>query len=155
MDSAICQHMKRAYKLTITETTAETIKIKIGSAFPHDESATMDISGKDLVSGLPKTVKISEEEVRNALQEPVSSILEAVKATLEHCPPELAADLIESGIMLAGGGALLKGLDKLLAEETGLPVLVAEEPLQAVARGTGIALEMIDTVQRARTRAGK
>jgi len=100
---------------------------------------------------LPKTIKISEEEIRIALQEPIASIVESVKATLEHCPPELAADLIDRGIMLAGGGALLKGIDKLLTEETGLPVFVAEEPLQAVARGTGIALQEIDTVHRART----
>jgi len=153
MDTAICNYMKKEYKLMIAEPTAEKIKIQIGSAYPSDENATMEVRGGDIVSGLPKTVKILEEEIRMALQEPIVSIVEAVKATLEHCPPELAADLIDRGIMLAGGGALLKGIDKLLTEETGLPVFVAEEPLQAVARGTGIALQEIDTVHKAHSSA--
>jgi rod shape-determining protein MreB len=151
MDIAISQHLKRAHNLMVGPRTAEDIKIQIGSAYPQDENTTIEVRGNDLISRLPKTIKISEEEIRIALQEPIASIVESVKATLEHCPPELAADLIDRGIMLAGGGALLKGIDKLLTEETGLPVFVAEEPLQAVARGTGIALQEIDTVHRART----
>ncbi|NOY75610.1 MAG: rod shape-determining protein [Kiritimatiellaeota bacterium] len=149
MDAAIMQHMKRAYNLTVGERTSEDIKINIGSAYPQDENNKMDVKGRDIVSGLPKTIEISEEEVRNALQEPITSIVEAVRGTLERCPPELAADLIDRGIMLAGGGALLKGLDQLLAEETGLPVFVADDPLTAVANGTGFVLQEIDAVDRA------
>ena len=149
MDAAISQHMKRVYNLMVGERTAEEIKIAIGSAYPQDDEQTIDVKGRDLVSGLPKTIKITEEEVRNALLEPVTSIVEAVRGTLERCPPELAADLIDRGIMLAGGGALLKGLDKLLTEETGLPVFVAEDPLKAVANGTGIVLQEIDVMNKA------
>ena len=149
MDAAISQHMKRAYNLMIGERTSEDIKINIGSAYPLEEEKTMDVKGRDLVSGLPKTIKITSEEVRNALLEPVTSIVEAVRGTLERCPPELAADLIDRGIMLAGGGALLKGLDKLLIEETGLPVFVADDPLKAVANGTGIVLQGLDHVRKA------
>ena len=141
--------MKRVYNLMIGERTSEEIKIKIGSAYPEDEDLTMEVKGRDLVSGLPKTIKITEEEVRNALQEPITSIVEAVRGTLERCPPELAADLIDRGIMMAGGGALLKGLDRLLSEETGLPVFVADDPLKAVANGTGIVLQEIDAVNKA------
>ena len=149
MDVAISQHMKRIYNLMIGERTSEEIKIKIGSAYHKDEDLTMEVKGRDLVSGLPKTIKITEEEVRKALQEPITSIVESVRGTLERCPPELAADLIDRGIMLAGGGALLKGLDKLLSEETGLPVFVADDPLKAVANGTGIVLQEIDAVDKA------
>jgi len=149
MDVAISQHMKRVYNLMIGERTAEEIKIAIGSAYPQDDEQTMEVKGRDLVSGLPKTIKITEEEVRNALMEPITSIVESVRGTLERCPPELAADLIDRGIMLAGGGALLKGLDKLLTEETGLPVFVADDPLKAVANGTGIVLQEIDVMNRA------
>lgn len=144
MDAAIVQHMKRVYNLMIGERTSERIKIDIGSAYPKGEDASMEVKGRDLVSGLPKTIKISAEEIRTALQEPITSIVEAVRATLERCPPELAADLIDRGIMLAGGGALLKGLDELIREETGLPVFVAEEPLNAVAAGTGIMLNTME-----------
>jgi rod shape-determining protein MreB len=149
MDVAISQHMKRVYNLMIGERTSEEIKLKIGSAYPLEEDQTMEVKGRDLVSGLPKTIKITEEEVRNALQEPITSIVESVRSTLERCPPELAADLIDRGIMLAGGGALLKGLDKLLSEETGLPVFVADDPLKAVANGTGVVLQEIDAVGKA------
>jgi len=149
MDVAISQHMKRVYNLMIGERTSEEIKLKIGSAYPLDEDQSMEVKGRDLVSGLPKTIKITEEEVRNALQEPITSIVESVRSTLERCPPELAADLIDRGIMLAGGGALLKGLDKLLSEETGLPVFVADDPLKAVANGTGVVLQEIDAVGKA------
>ncbi len=144
MDAAICQHMKKAYNLMIGERTSERIKIEIGSAYPTSDEPTLEVKGRDLVSGMPKTIGISAAEIRNALQEPVTSIIEAVRSTLERCPPELAADLIDHGIMLAGGGALLKGLDKLIVEETGLPVFVADDPLKAVAKGTGIMLEGID-----------
>lgn len=149
MDAAIGQHMKRVYNLMIGERTSEDIKIQIGSAYPENDEATMDVKGRDLVSGLPKTINISAREIRMALQEPVTSIVEAVRSTLERCPPELAADLIDRGIMLAGGGALLRGIDKLISEETGLPVFVAEEPLKAVANGTGVVLQEMDTMARA------
>jgi rod shape-determining protein MreB len=144
MDAAISQHMKRVYNLMIGERTAEDIKIQIGSAYPEHDELTMDVKGRDLVSGLPKTISISAKEIRIALQEPVTSIVEAVRTTLERCPPELAADLIDRGIMLAGGGALIRGIDKLISEETGLPVFIAEEPLKAVANGTGVFLQELD-----------
>lgn len=149
MDAAISQHMKRTYNLMIGERTAEEIKIRIGSAYPQQTETTMDVKGRDLISGLPKTIKISSQEVRTALQEPITTIVEAVRATLERCPPELAADLIDRGIMLAGGGSLLKGIDRLFAEETGLPVFVSEDPLKAVANGTGVVLQEMETMSRA------
>jgi len=132
--------MKRAYNLMIGERTAEDIKIKIGSAYKMEKETSMEVKGRDLVAGLPKTILISSQEVREALQEPLTTIVESVRITLERCPPELSADLVDRGLVLAGGGALLRGLDKLLAEETGLPVHVAEDPLSAVAEGTGRAL---------------
>jgi rod shape-determining protein MreB len=149
MDAAISQHMKRVYNLMIGERTAENIKIDIGSAYPEKEDAGLDVKGRDLVSGLPKTVRITASEIRAALQEPVTSIVEAVRSTLERCPPELAADLIDCGIMLAGGGALLRGIDRLITEETGLPVFVADDPLKAVANGTGVVLQEMDSMARA------
>lgn len=149
MDAAIGQHMKRVYNLMIGERTSEDIKIKIGKAYPDKDETTLDVKGRDLVSGLPKTIKVTSAEIRTALQEPVTSIVEAVRSTLERCPPELAADLIDRGIMLAGGGALLKGLDRLITEETGLPVFVAEDPLKAVANGTGIVLQEMDNMAKA------
>lgn len=148
MDGAIIRYIKRSYSLMIGERTAEEIKIKIGSAYPLDEETGMDVKGRDLNSGLPKTVNISSTEIREALLEPIASIVETVRTTLERCPPELAADLIDHGIVLAGGGALLRGIDRLITEETGLPVNVADEPLLAVAKGTGIALETIDLLAR-------
>ncbi|HPO91545.1 MAG TPA: rod shape-determining protein [Victivallales bacterium] len=149
MDAAICQHMKRVYNLMIGERTSEEIKLKIGSAYPIEEENFMEVKGRDLISGLPKTIKISSSEIRTALQEPITNIVEAVRMTLERCPPELAADLIDRGIMLAGGGALLRGLDRLIAEETGLPVFVAEDPLKAVANGTGAVLQEIEAMSKA------
>ena len=121
--------------------TAEEIKIRIGSAYPVKDEAFLNVGGLDIVTRVPKTVKVVAKEVRNALQEPVTSIIEAIHGTLELCPPDLAADLIDRGIMLAGGGAMLAGLDRLITEKTGLNANVAEEPLNAVAKGTGIMLQ--------------
>lgn len=139
-DSVIAQHLKRVYNLIIGENTSERIKIKIGSVYPVKDDESMDVRGMDVVSRVPKTVRVSAAEIRIALQEPVTSIIEAVGQTLDGCPPEVAAELIDRGIMLAGGGALLPGFDKLLSEETNLPVFVAEEPLNAVVNGSGIML---------------
>jgi rod shape-determining protein MreB len=141
LDEAIIQYMKRAYNLMIGERMAEDIKVKVGSAYPLEQELTMEVKGRDLVAGLPKTLTITSEEIREALQEPISTIVESVRVTLERCPPELAADLVDRGIMLAGGGALIRGIDKLLAEETGLPVHVSDDPLSAVAMGTGVVLQ--------------
>src|SRR2546429_2640448 len=140
LDEAIIQYMKRAYNLMIGERTAEDIKIKIGSAYPMEKETTMEVKGRDLVAGLPKTLSITSQEVREALLEPISTIVDSVRVTLERCPPELSADLVDRGLVLAGGGALLRGIDRLLSEETGLPVHVAEDPLSAVAEGTGKCL---------------
>jgi rod shape-determining protein MreB len=144
MDDAIVQHIKRAYNLLIGDVTAEDIKIKIGSAFPLENELTMEARGKDIVGRVPRSQVVSSEEIREALREPLEAIIEAVKEVLEITPPELSADLIDNGMVLAGGGALLRGLDKLIAQETGLPVRVAEDPLGCVARGTGIFLEHLD-----------
>jgi rod shape-determining protein MreB len=143
LDEAIAGYLKRAYNLMIGERTAEEIKIKIGSAYPMEKEVGMEVKGRDLVAGLPKTLTITSQEVREALLEPISTIVESVRVTLERCPPELSADLVDRGLVLAGGGALLRGLDKLLQEETGLPVHIAEDPLSAVAEGTGRALSEI------------
>jgi len=148
MDAALVSYVKRKHNLLIGERTAELIKMKVGCAWPLDEEISMDVKGRDLVHGVPKTVEISSEEAREALAEPVGSIVDAVKITLERTPPELAADIIDKGIVLAGGGALLLGLDTLLREETGLPVLIADEPLYCVANGCGKALEQIDLLRR-------
>jgi rod shape-determining protein MreB len=147
-DEAIIQYLKRAYNLMIGERTAEKIKIQIGSAYPLKEELTIEVKGRDLVAGLPKTITINSEEVREALMEPISTIVDAVRITLERCPPELAADLVDRGIVMAGGGALLRGIDKLLSEETGLPVHIAEDPLSAVAMGTGKVLDHLDLLDR-------
>lgn len=141
LDESITNYMKRAYNLMIGERTAEEIKIKIGSAYKLEKETNMEVKGRDLVAGLPKTITISSQEVREALLEPISTIVDSVRITLERCPPELSADLVDRGLVLAGGGALLRGLDRLLQEETGLPVHVAEDPLSAVAEGTGKALQ--------------
>ena len=143
MDQAIIEHLRKAYNLMIGERTAEEIKIRIGSAYPLDEEMTMEVRGRDLVAGLPKTITVTSEEIREALSEPIRTIVESVRMTLEKTPPELSADLIDRGIVLAGGGALLRGLDKLLAEETGLPVHIAESPMTAVALGVGRGLQDI------------
>ena len=151
MDEAISQHLKRVYNLIIGARTAEDIKIRIGSAYPaeDDQEIFLEVKGIDLVSRMPKATNVSSHEIRAALQEPVTSIVEAVRGTLEKCPPELASDLIDRGIMLAGGGSLLRGLDRLISEETGLPVFVAEDPLKAVANGTGIVLQEMDNMAMA------
>jgi rod shape-determining protein MreB len=148
MDDSIIQHIRRHYNLLIGERTAETIKKTIGSACPQEEEKSIEVRGRDLVTGLPKTVTITSEEIRDALAEPVASIVEGVKVTLEQTPPELAADIMDRGIMMAGGGALLSGLDQLIMNETGIPVHVNEEPLTAVVMGTGLALEHYDLLQR-------
>src|SRR5216110_2766179 len=140
LDEAIMQYMKRAYNLMVGERTAEEIKIKIGSAYPIEKETSMEVKGRDLVAGLPKTLTITSQEVREALLEPIATIVDSVRVTLERCPPELSADLVDRGLVLAGGCALLRGLDRLLSEETGLPVHVAEDPLSAVAEGTGKCL---------------
>ena len=151
MDEAISQHLKRVYNLIIGARTAEDIKIRIGSAYPaeDDQEIFLEVKGIDLVSRMPKAINVSSHEIRAALQEPVTSIVEAVRGTLEKCPPDLASDLIDRGIMLAGGGSLLRGLDRLISEETGLPVFVAEDPLKAVANGTGIVLQEMDNMAMA------
>ncbi len=141
LDEAVGSHIKKVYNLMIGERTAEDIKIRIGSAFPLDEETTMEIRGRDLVSGLPKTITISSEEIREALSEPIATIVGAVKETLEQTPPELASDIMERGILMAGGGALLRGIDKLMTKETGLPVHIAEDPLTCVVMGAGKYLE--------------
>ena len=149
MDSSIVQYIKRMYNLMIGERTAEEIKISIGSAIATpDADRTMDIRGRDLVSGLPKTLNIKASEVRDALSEPIFKIVDAVKNTLEKTPPELAADVMDHGIMMTGGGALLTNLDKLLSHETGMPVLMAEDPLSCVGEGTGKSLENIELLKR-------
>ena len=143
MDEAIIEYLKKTYNLLVGERTAEEIKMKIGSAYPLEEEMSMEVKGRDLVAGLPKTVTITSEEIREALQEPLRAIVEITKISLERTPPELAADLIDHGIVMAGGGALLRGLDKLISEETGLPVFVADDPLTAVCNGTGKVLNEI------------
>ena len=148
LDEAIVQYMKRAYSLMIGERTAEEIKIRIGSASPIEKEMTMEVKGRDMVAGLPKTITITSQEVREALVEPLNTIVDAVRVTLERCPPELSADLVDRGIMLAGGGALLRGFDKLLQEETGLPVHIADDPLSAVGVGTGMVLNELAFLQR-------
>jgi rod shape-determining protein MreB len=150
-DEAIVAHIKRAYNLMIGERTAEEVKIRIGSAFPLEQELTMEVKGRDLSAGLPKTLTIRSEEIREALQEPLSSILESVRITLERCPPELSADLVDRGIVMAGGGSLLRGIDRLVAEETGLPVHVADDPLSAVAEGTGRVLQELQFLKRVAT----
>ncbi|MFC4306160.1 rod shape-determining protein [Cohnella boryungensis] len=143
MDDAIIAYIKRLYNLMIGERTSEQLKMEIGSAMPLEKVESIEIRGRDLVTGLPKTLAITSDEVTEALSDTVSSIIEAVKATLEKCPPELSADIMDRGIVLTGGGALLRNLDRLLTRETGMPVLVAENPLDCVAIGTGRALENI------------
>ncbi|MHC1747559.1 MAG: rod shape-determining protein [Cellulosilyticaceae bacterium] len=143
-DEYIVSYIKKEYNLMIGERTAEQIKVTIGAAYPIGEDSTMEIRGRDLVTGLPKILTITSREVTDAIKEPVNSIVDAIKSTLEKTPPELSADIMESGIMLTGGGALLKGLDTLISLETGMPVNIAEEPLDCVAKGTGLALENIE-----------
>ena len=150
MDEAIIAHMKRRYNLMIGDRTAEQIKIDIGSACPSDGDAPreMEIKGRDIILGIPKAITINEDEIREAMREPVSIILDTIKVALENTPPELAADIIDRGIVLAGGGALLRGLDVLIKEETGLPVIVADDPLTAVVRGVGKMLDELELLRK-------
>jgi len=144
MDEAIMAHMKKNYNLMIGEQTAERIKIEIGSAAPVGEETSMEARGRDMISGLPRKTVVTSEEIREALQEPINSIVEAVTRTLERAEPELSADLVDNGITLAGGGALLRGLDVVLQNATGMEVRVADDPLKCVAEGTAIFLENIE-----------
>jgi rod shape-determining protein MreB len=148
MDEAIINYIKRKYNLLIGERTSEEIKIKIGSAYPLEERQEMEVKGRDLVAGIPKTLIINDEEIREALAEPVGTIVENIKIALERTPPELAADIVDKGIVMAGGTAMLKGLDILLREETGLPIILAEDPLSAVALGTGKALDELELLRK-------
>jgi len=147
MDEAIIQYIKRKYNLLVGERTAELIKITIGSAFPGNEIQTMEIKGRDLVAGVPKTVEISDEEIRDSLLEPINQIVEAVRIALERTPPELASDIVDKGIVLAGGGSLLRNLDVLLRDETGLPITLAEDPLTAVVMGAGKVLDELSLLK--------
>jgi len=144
LDDAIVQYIRKTYNLDIGHRTAEQIKISIGSAYPLDEELSMEVRGRDAIAGLPRATNINSEEIREAIKEPIDKIVYAVKVTLEKTAPELASDLITNGLVLVGGGALVRGLDKLLSEDTGLPVKVAPDPLTAVARGTGYLLENLD-----------
>ena len=147
MDEAIVQHIKRKYNLLIGERTAEKVKIEIGSAAPVGEVETMEVKGRDLVAGIPKTVVIDSDEIREALAEPVATIVETVRVVLEQAPPELCADIVDKGIVMTGGGSMLRGLDALLSEKTGLPVFLCDEPEFAVVLGTGAALDELDLLR--------
>ncbi len=155
MDEAIASYIKRAYNLLVGERTAEEVKIKIGTAFDVGEEGSMEVRGRDLVSGLPRTISVTSSEVRKALAEPVAAIVEAIRETLENTPPELAADVMDRGIMLTGGSSMLKGLDKRISHETGMPVHLVDEPLYAVVRGAGKILDEIDTLKRVLTSGKK
>ena len=148
MDEAITNHMKRTYNLLIGEQTAERIKIEIGSAYQLETELTMEVRGRDLIAGLPRRAVVNSEEIREALREPIDAIMQAVVQTLEQTQPELAADLVNNGMVLCGGGALLRGLDKVIAEETGLPTRIAEDPISSVALGTALFLERLDFWKR-------
>ena len=143
-DASIIDYIKKKYNLLIGERTAENIKIQIGSAYPLEEEVTMDVKGRNLLNGLPQNITIASDEIREALAEPVSRVLDAIRVTFEKTPPELAADVIDQGVTLTGGGALLRGLDKLINEETGMPVNIAEDPLDCVAKGAGSVLDHFD-----------
>ncbi len=147
MDESIVAYMKRKYNMAIGEQTAERIKMTIGNAYPLDQQLTMEVKGRDLVAGIPKTVVVNSDEVRDALTEPTNAIVEAVLVALERTPPELAADIVDKGIVLAGGGSLLKNLDVLLREETGLPVMVCDDPISAVVLGSGKALDHLELLR--------
>jgi rod shape-determining protein MreB len=148
LDEAVAQYIKRKYNMLIGERTAEQIKIDIGSASAGEEILEMDVKGRDLVTGIPRTLKINSEEIREALAETVNAIVEAVRVALEQTPPELAADIVDRGIILAGGGACLKGLDQLLRQETGLPVVIADDPLSCVVLGSGAVLDELALLRR-------
>ncbi len=155
IDEAIINYIKKTYNLMIGERTAEDIKVNIGSAYRLDQEDKMEIRGRDLVKGLPKLLTITSTEIQEAISEPVNAILETIKTTLERTPPELAADIMEKGIVMSGGGALLKGLDKLIAEETGMPVYISEDPLDCVVLGAGKSLTAIDLLRRVSISAKK
>ena len=148
LDEAIVAHVKKEYSVALGERTSEAIKLAIGSAFPTPDDMIAEIRGRDLVSGLPKTIHVTAEEVRRALEEPLNSIIDAVKNTLDRCPPELSADVMDKGIVLTGGGALLRGLDERLKHETGMPIHVADNPLSCVAIGSGKCLEEFEVLKR-------
>ena len=148
MDDGIIQYLKRKYNMLIGERTAEQVKIDLGSAFPLKEELKLEIKGRDLIEGVPRTLSISDEEIREALAEPVTTIVEAVRMALERTPPELSADIMDKGIVLSGGGSMLRGLDQRLRNETGLPVVLAEDPLSSVVLGTGRVLEDIDLLRK-------
>lgn len=152
MDEVIARHVRAAHNLMIGDRTAEEIKIKIGSAYPLEDELEMEVRGRDLVAGLPRTVRATSEEIRQALSEPVTQIVERVRSVLEETPPELSADIIERGVWLTGGGALLRGFDKLLSAATDIPVYVAEDPLSCVAIGTGRALEELPAIRQSEYR---
>lgn len=147
LDECIVQFIKRNYNLLVGERTAELIKINIGNAYPETETKSMEIKGRDLVTGIPRHLVVTSDEIREAMAEPVHTIIDAIKTTLERTPPELAGDIVDKGIMLAGGGALIRGLDKLIHEETKLPVMIAEDPLSCVALGAGKALDEIHVLR--------
>jgi rod shape-determining protein MreB len=146
LDNAIITYVKKEYSLMLGERTAEEIKMAIGSAFPSSDEPHAEIRGRDLVSGLPKTIVVSSEEIRKALEEPVNQVVDAVKTTLDKCPPELSGDIMDRGIVLTGGGALLRGLDERLRHETGMPIHVAENPLHSVVIGSGKCLEEFEVL---------
>jgi rod shape-determining protein MreB and related proteins len=148
LDEAILTYVKKEYSLLLGERTAEMLKIAIGTAFPQDDEPRAEVRGRDLVTGLPKTIVVSSEEIRRALEEPLNTIIDGVKSTLDRTPPELAADIMQRGIVLTGGGALLLGLDQRLAHETGMPIIVSEDPLSCVARGSGRCLDEFDALKR-------
>lgn len=147
LDEAIVQYMKRKYSLLIGERSAEVIKTTIGCAYPENELRTVDVKGRDIISGIPKIVEINSEEVREAMTEPISVIVDTIRDALENAPPELAGDIVDRGIVLTGGGALLRNIDVLLREETGLPITIADDPLSTVARGAGVALDALDLLK--------
>jgi rod shape-determining protein MreB len=147
MDEAIMQHVKRKYNMLIGESTSEEIKKTIGSAFPTEDEREMDVKGRDLVSGIPQNITITSKEIRKAIAEQVDSIVQAVRIALEQTPPELAADIVDRGIVLTGGGGLLKGLDQLLREETSLPIIVVDDPLSTVVMGSGKVLDNMDVLK--------
>ncbi|MDE5860915.1 MAG: rod shape-determining protein, partial [Ruminococcus sp.] len=150
-DNAIINYIKKKYNLLIGEPTAEKMKLEIGSAFPHEKESSMEIKGRNLLNGLPENIIINSAEIRDALVEPLSRVVDAIRATLEETPPELSADIIENGITLSGGSALLRGLDRLINRETGMPIYIAEYPLDCVAEGMGKILEKINDYQDALT----
>jgi rod shape-determining protein MreB len=148
MDEAIIAYIKRKYNLMIGERTAEHIKVEVGSAYPTSKVEPIEVKGRDLISGIPKAINVTEDEIREALQESVGLILDTIKVTLENTPPELAADIVDRGIVLAGGGALLRGLDILIREQTGVPVIVPDDPLTAVVRGCGMMLDKLELLRK-------